>query len=273
MKSIDFSKTAGQYGNASLVQKSASGKLLELLAIKETDDVLDIGCGPGDLTCQIRKLTCGRVTAIDSAEGMIEEARRKHGVSGISFEMSPAEKFSYAGEFDAIFCNSAFQWFNPPGPVLESCYRALKKQGRMGIQAPAKLSPARKIPSPNFERAIESIRKDPAAKGTFAHFHDPWVMYDTSEEYRSLFESFGFKVEHALIEKVVSFHTPEEVFAIFDTGAAAGFLNQQYYSVPIDENYVDHCRGIVKRSFAEQAGKDGKVELIFYRAYVLAIKS
>ena len=272
MKSVDFSKTAGQYANASLVQKSASGKLLELLNIKETDDVLDLGCGPGDLTLQIRKLTRGRVTGIDSAEGMISEAMRKHDLSGISFEMCPAEKLSYAGEFDVIFCNSAFQWFNPPEPVLNSCYQALKKNGRMGIQAPAIESPAIRIPSPNFTKAIESIRLDPRTRDVFSHFNDPWVFYDTSEGYKSLFESAGFEVAHALIERVVTSHTPEEVFGIFDTGAAAGYLNQKCYSVPIDESYIECCRGIVRDSFAEQADQDGKVVLIFFRIYLVAKK-
>jgi trans-aconitate methyltransferase len=50
-----FSKISGTYEQTAVVQKSASDILLGILDIEETDDVLDLGCGPGHLTKRIRE--------------------------------------------------------------------------------------------------------------------------------------------------------------------------------------------------------------------------
>ncbi|MCD6492793.1 MAG: hypothetical protein J7K36_03195 [Archaeoglobaceae archaeon] len=50
---MDFSKIADEY--MPVVQLSAGEKLLELLNIREHENVLDLGCGDGRLTAKIRK--------------------------------------------------------------------------------------------------------------------------------------------------------------------------------------------------------------------------
>ena len=50
---MDFSKIADEY--MPVVQLSAGEKLLELLNIREYENVLDLGCGDGRLTAKIRK--------------------------------------------------------------------------------------------------------------------------------------------------------------------------------------------------------------------------
>jgi ubiquinone/menaquinone biosynthesis C-methylase UbiE len=67
---LDFSKIAKIYDDVSVAQTSAGEKLLKMLDIKEFEDVLDLGCGTGKLTAEIRKLTRGRVVGVDVAEGI-----------------------------------------------------------------------------------------------------------------------------------------------------------------------------------------------------------
>jgi len=133
-----FSKIAEYYEKTSIVQKAASDNLIKLLQIKETDDVLDLACGTGDITKKIREITRGRVVGVDSTEGMINKAKGLYGKYSIDFQICKAEQIPFIEEFDIIFCNSAFQWFKPPEPVLKRCYRALREKGKIGIQAPAK---------------------------------------------------------------------------------------------------------------------------------------
>ena len=59
----DFSKISKNYKKKGVIQKSASDFLLGLLDIKEIDDVLDLGCGPGHLTKLIRKISNNLLTA------------------------------------------------------------------------------------------------------------------------------------------------------------------------------------------------------------------
>jgi len=95
---------------------------------------------------------------------------------------------------------------------------------------------------------------------------------ETSNEYRELFEKCGFKVVLSKIEKVMTKHTHEEVFNIFSSGAAAGYLNQDFYDIKISGDYINAFKKIVKESFIQQADERGKVELMFNRLFLVAIK-
>lgn len=249
------------------MQKSASDELFELLSIQENEDVLDLGCGTGHISKNIREITNGRVVGIDAAEGMISEANNNYGHIGINFELRPADHLEYVEQFDVIFCNSSFQWFKPPEQVLRSCYQALRKNGRMGIQAPA-----RKIYSPNFIEAVRNVGTDASTKETFDQFESPWFFCETAKEYANVFIKAGFEIVSARIDKTTTSYTPDEVFDIFDSGAAAGYLNQAYYSVPVTPEYTRTFNRIIKYSFNEQASEKGEVDLTFFRIYLVAKK-
>jgi len=262
---VDFSKIASEYDRKAVVQASAGQRLLSLLTIKDHEDVLDIGCGTGAITAEIRQMTRGRVVAIDSEVEMIRQAVQRFGGRGIQFECLPAEEMTFREEFDAIFCNSAFQWFSSPEEVLRRCYEALRPGGRVGVQAPAKENYC-----PNFIEAVERVRDDPATSGTFRHFRSPWFFLETEEDYRTVFEKTGFSVQYVEIRQTRTEHSPEEVFRIFDSGASAGYLNQRYYDVPVSKDYIQRFIEIVKDAFHSQAGTGGKVKLVFNRVYVIA---
>ncbi|WP_457549514.1 class I SAM-dependent methyltransferase [Archaeoglobus sp.] len=253
---MDFSSVASNY--AGNVQIPAGERLLQLLKIQDHEDVLDLGCGNGKLTAKIRALTRGRVVGIDASERMIDLARK---YEGIEFYVLRAEDMDFHEEFDVILCNSAFQWFDPH-VVLPKCYKALRDGGRMGVQAPAK-----KIYSPNFVEAFERVQEE---IDTFRSFRCPWFFLDSEEEYKRLFESYGFKVDHCKIERFESYHTPKDVFNIFMTGASVGYLNPRYYDEDINK-YVQNAKRIIMRSFEEQA-ENGLVKLIFNRVFVIARK-
>jgi trans-aconitate methyltransferase len=263
--STDFSGIAARYERDSLIQKSAAEKLIALLAIGEYDDVLDLGCGTGNLTRKIRGMTTGRVAGVDPSEGMIRAAANQ-GEQDISYTVNSAEDLDIMNEFDVIFCNSAFQWFRDPQATLRNCCGALRKGGRMGIQAPA-----RQVYCPNFISAVEAVARSPLTHETFAGFNAPWIFLETANEYASLFVDAGFSVPFARIEELKTLHTAEEVMTIFESGAAAGYLNQAFYESRIDAEYTGNFRRIVKEVFAGQAGENAMVELVFNRIYLVAV--
>ncbi|MCW3128665.1 MAG: methyltransferase domain-containing protein [Methanophagales archaeon] len=267
MSRVDFSKIATKYENYSSVQKSAAEVLLKLLKIGNTDDVLDLGCGVGNLTKMIGEITKGKVVGVDPSEGMIREAIEKSMGLDITFEVKSVEEIEYKSCFDVIFCNSSLQWFREPQKAVKNCHTALRKGGRIGIQAPAK-----RVYSPNFIGAVEKVKEDPRTKDIFAHFNEPWFLLEKEDEYTNLLEKIGFKIAFSKIESIKTKHTPEEVFKIFSSGAIAGYLNQDFYDLKIDEEYMDTFKKIVKDAFVQQANEQGEVELIFNRAFLVAIK-
>ncbi len=267
MVKIDFSAIASKYENSAAIQKSASEILLELLKIGNSDDVLDLGCGTGYITRKIRKLTRGKVVGIDPSHGMIEEAIKKSVGLNIIYEVRSAEDMEYREEFDVIFCNSVMQWFKDPVKAIQNCYRALKRGGRIGVQAPATSKFC-----PNFIKAIEMVKKDYRTRKIFSRFRKPWFFLETAEEYKALFEKCGFKVTFSKIITITTEHTPEDVYRIFSSAAVAGFLNQDYYDVELTDEYVTAFKEIVKKAFEEQRDENGLVKLKFNRVFLVGTK-
>ena len=79
-------------------------------------------------------------------------------------------------------------------------------------------------------------------------------------------------MQSATIDTVTTCHSVDKACAIFESGAAAGYLNQAFYSTQLTEDYTSNCRKIVRESFAGQADSSGKVHLTFHRIYLLAGK-
>ena len=102
----------------------------------------------------LKEITKGKVVGVDPSEGMIREAVEKSRGLDITFEVKSAEEIEYKNCFDVIFCNSSLQWYKEPQKAVKSCNAALRKGGRIGIQAPAK-----RIYSPNFIEAVEKVKK------------------------------------------------------------------------------------------------------------------
>lgn len=259
----DFTRISKEYEQISSVQKAGADILLDLLKIHGNEDVLDLGCGPGNLTRKIRALTAGRVHGIDPSEGMIREAAANG--HSITFERKSAEALDSGPEFDVIFCNSAFMWFTDPVKSLANMKRALRPGGRAGMQAPATQEYG-----PNFIRAMRRVALDPRTRDTWAAFKSPWFFLETAEEYAQLFERAGFTVRWAALQTVITKHTPEEAFGVYLSGAAAAYLNEQYYEKPFSPGYKEAVGEIVQKSLASEAAPDGMVQLAFNRIFIIA---
>ena len=262
-----FTEISDRYQIDSIVQKSASEILMDLLEIKKGDTILDLGCGTGHITHTLQQRSRGTVVGIDPSPGMINKAREKFTAPGSTFQCGLAENLTYNAEFDIIFCNSAFQWFSQPAQSLAACYLALKPGGKMAIQAPATTNYC-----PNFLQAIGEVQQHPSTQVCFAGFTAPWFFLESAETYAQEFEKAGFSVLQSFIDEVRTSHSPQETFTIFDSGASAGYFNSEYYARPLSQEYIEAFRTIVRRSFEQQAGANGQVELIFYRIYLLAQK-
>ena len=262
----NFNLKAATYEQNALVQKSASEVLLKLISIQENEDVLDLCCGPGNVTRKIASLTDGKVVGVDISEGMVKEAIRSNSdLPNVNYFVKDVKNLGFTNRFDVIYCNSAFQWFLNPKKTLEQCLEALKPGGRMGIQ-----SPATENYCPNFVAAVKKVHAEPATKKIFSSFQSPWFFLDSAEEYRQLFEDCGFHVIHCELKSESARYSVDQVYRIYQSGAENGYLNQNYYSIPLTNAYIETFRHLVKESIKEQADTTGMVELKFFRIYLIA---
>ncbi|AKB28331.1 Biotin synthesis protein BioC [Methanosarcina siciliae T4/M] len=268
MSEVNFNSRAFTYAKNSLVQKSASEVLLNLLSIQPGEDVLDLCCGPGHITKKIAQITGGNVMGIDISQGMIEQAISSgQEFTNLTYSVMDAEDFELPVNFDVIVCNSAFQWFQKPEQAITRCFNALKQEGRIGIQAPAT-----RMYCPNFVAAIEKIRNHPGIREIFKSFKNPWFFLESEEEYEQLFRSCGFDIIHSEIRKESNLFSPEEAYKIYQSGAENGYLNQAFYTETLDEDYISSFRKVVKETFEEQTDDSGMIDLKFKRIYLIAKK-
>jgi len=103
--------------------------VLEMLNIRAGERILDLGCGTGYLTNEI-KLHGGNVTGIDASADMIKKAEATY--PGINFGAADACNFQFAEQFDAVFSNAVLHWINSEAQdaMMRSVYESLKPGGR-----------------------------------------------------------------------------------------------------------------------------------------------
>src|SRR5579864_8831456 len=132
----------------SFVWEKAKG-VVELLAPKPGERILDLGCGTGHLTAEIAA-TGASVIGIDRSPEMISQARRRF--PNLKFEVADARRLDFERQFDAVFSNAVLHWIVEPELVVRSVARALVAASEMS----AACSTRSIGPTPNSESKAHS---------------------------------------------------------------------------------------------------------------------
>ena len=118
---------AAQYdAKHAFVYEKARG-LVDLLAPKVGERILDLGCGTGVLTAEIASRGA-EILGVDQSEEMISRAREKF--PALKFEVLDARQLRFNVEFDAVFSNAVLHWIQEAEQVIAGLARALKPGGR-----------------------------------------------------------------------------------------------------------------------------------------------
>src|SRR5579864_4867174 len=178
---------AGLYdARHTFVWEKAKG-LVELLAPKPGEKILDLGCGTGALTAEIA--ACGtEVFGVDRSADMIAEARKKF--TALRFEVVDARELSFVREFDAVFSNAVFHWIREPERVIVGVEKALKPDGRFVAEFGGK---------GKIQRLVDGMGRACHAMGISQSVTAATWYYPSIAEYAGLLESHGFEVRHAAL--------------------------------------------------------------------------
>lgn len=115
----------------------AAEHIMEVLAIKKEDIVLDVCCGNGLITKEVSK-HCSHITGIDISEDLIQHAVARSSMENTSYSISSAEEFSklITTKVDKIYLEFSFQYFEKKGQgkrVIEEMLKVLKSGGKIFI--------------------------------------------------------------------------------------------------------------------------------------------
>jgi len=113
-------------------------RAIELAAVEPGMKVLDLACGPGNLTRRLGALAApgGEVVGIDLAPGMIELARAT-AMDNTRFEVMDIEQLGFPDAwFDVAVCGHGIQFAPDLGLALREARRVLKAQGRFAASIP-----------------------------------------------------------------------------------------------------------------------------------------
>ncbi len=108
-------------------------------AIKEGQQILDIGFGCGDSTIELAGKAGpeGSVHGVDISVAMVEAAEKKatqKGVSNVSFECADAQIKPFpVDHYDLVFSRFGVMFFDNPISAFKNIYSALKPGGRLAF--------------------------------------------------------------------------------------------------------------------------------------------
>jgi trans-aconitate methyltransferase len=168
----------------SFVWEKAKG-VVELLAPKPGERILDLGCGTGHLTAEIAAAGTDTI-GIDRSPEMISQARQQF--PNLKFEVADARHLDFDRQFNAIFSNAVLHWIVEPELVVRSVVRALVPGGRFVAEFGGK---------GNVRLVMDAINKAYAKFGIESGLADNTWYYPSVAEYSSLLEKEGLEVQDA----------------------------------------------------------------------------
>lgn len=164
--------------------------VLENLQVASGNHVLDLACGPGDLTIEAARRAgpSGLAIGVDIAPGMISSARetaRQGAVKNVEFILGTMDDLIYPPEsFDAVACSLGIFFSRDMVKLLETAWRILKPGGRLGLATLGR----------NFAHPISGVFLDQL------QMHDPafdpvmpWREVETMRELTLRLRSAGIK--------------------------------------------------------------------------------
>ncbi|MCS6800965.1 MAG: class I SAM-dependent methyltransferase [Chloroflexota bacterium] len=177
-----FSDAASYDARMSVVTRLGAG-VLDLLAPRPGERILDLGCGTGHHAAQLAAAGC-LVEGVDAAERMIARARELY--PAIPFRLARAEELVVEQPVDAVFSNAALHWMPAAETVAARVFAALRPGGRFVGEFGGK---------GNVARVMAALRSALAEAGApVAAAPTPWY-FPTPAEYAAVLEAAGFVVE------------------------------------------------------------------------------
>jgi arsenite methyltransferase len=242
----DTKELARGYTLANNTQYNAGLFLLRRLEIIPGMRVLDVGCGPGNLTAHIAELVGkeGSVIGVDPSTERIDIANEMT-KPNLVFHEGKAEDLSLfpAASFDVVFVNSTLHWVQDQPAALKEFARVLKLGGRLGISGG----------SGDYITAQEKIKAEVLSR-------EPYRIYREEEppkflkqnELENLLAAAGFADIKIVINKIIKATKDADAMIDWLDTSSSG---KTYGGIPLDMR--PSAREEMKKEWNKLASKEG----------------
>jgi SAM-dependent methyltransferase len=168
-----------QYARTARFVADLALPVVELLAPRPGERILDLGCGDGALTEKLAACGCD-VVGVDASPEQVAAAKAR----GLDARVMGATDLAFGREFDAVFSNAVLHWVKDANAAIRGVRRALRPGGRfVGEFGGAE----------NITAIVAALTAELAVRGIDAGPLNPWY-YPSPEEYRTRLEAEKFSV-------------------------------------------------------------------------------
>lgn len=222
---VDTEELAKGYTFVSDTQYDAGIFLLKKLGNILGTRVLDVGCGPGNLTAHIAELVgdTGSVVGVDPSRERIAIALEQV-MPNLSFYEGKAEDLSLfpSVSIDVVFVNSTFHWVEDQPLALKEFARVLKPGGRLGISGG----------SGDYVAALEKIKADVLSREPFRLYPEKNpAKFLKRRELESFLDNAGFSKREIVINTIIkSAKDPEAMIRWLDMSSSG----KTYGDIPLE---------------------------------------
>jgi len=257
----DTEELARGYTRANDTQYNAGLFLLERLHITSGMQILDVGCGTGNLTAHIAELvgTEGSVVGVDPSAERIAIAKEL-AKSNLSFYEGIAEDLSRfpAASFDIVFVNSTLHWVQDQAAALKEFVRVLKLGGRVGISGG----------SGDYLTAQEKVKDEVLSREPYRNYpEEAPPKFLKESELESLLENAGFADRKIVVNKIVKATKDADAMINWLDTSSSG---KTYGNIPLDLR--PKAREEMKTEWNKLATEDG-IRMDMELLVTVAVKS
>ncbi|MBF4161644.1 methyltransferase domain-containing protein [Nocardioides acrostichi] len=235
-------------------------ELLTRVRAESPVDVVDLGCGPGNLTALLaQRWPAARVRGLDASPEMIAAAHASSSAApqDVEYEVADLRAWLTRGEeVDVLVSNATLQWVPDHLDLLPDLVARVRPGGWIAVQVPG-----------NFEEPSHTLRDEIAARAPYAGFTRDIAVPDAHDArtYAEALASLGCEVDAWETTYLHVLHGPDPVFAwVSGTGARPTLA-----ALPggVREAYEAEFKAALREAYPE--GPAG-VLLPFRRVFVVA---
>ncbi|KQM57359.1 methyltransferase domain-containing protein [Chryseobacterium sp. Leaf201] len=189
--------------------------LLKLVIPRDNLNVIDLGCGTGELTSELLNYLPGsEITGIDSSSEMLEKAKPFETDRLKFYQRSIEEQLESDETFDLVISNAAIQWCGHHEKLFPEIISKINKGGQLAVQIPS-----------NHEFIVHQLLKKVAETEPYKTAYGSWErkysVLKTEDYARIMYDQQGSEI--TVFEKVYPL-VMEDAEAVFTWASGTAMI-------------------------------------------------